>query len=85
MIQSQTRRFLKMLRVIRQDLECKMLKYVPSESSCMHSKVTSNWKGLVKLVGLSNTSTLMMSTKAILFVCVFCLSIRKSPCRFVSS
>jgi hypothetical protein len=30
--------------------------YVPSSSSCRHSKVISNWNGLRKHVGLSNTT-----------------------------
>lgn len=40
--------------------------HIPSSSSCTHSKVTSNVKGLVKLVGLSSTTMLVKFTSAIM-------------------
>lgn len=42
----------------------------------MHSKVSSNWNGLKKLLGLSKTTTFVMWTLAMLLYCISFLVVR---------
>ena len=47
-------------------MNIKVIKVIlPSFNSCKHSNVTSNWKGFVNDVGLSNTVTWLILTNAI--------------------